>query len=64
MCKFHIRGKKCKNKKICFNRFYRGGAFFSTISTLKTVKIVFFLPFLPGGRSFLFYHIRGKNGKN
>ena len=23
-----------------------------------------FLPFLPGGRPFFFYHIRGKNGKD
>ena len=38
----------------------------SPLSLTSTVKIenVMFLPFLPEGRSFFFYHIRGKNGKN
>ena len=38
----------------------------STISAVKTVKneVFLFLPFLPGGRPFFLYHIRGKNGKH
>ena len=59
--------KTVKNDSIFLNRFYRGGApCFSTISAVKTVKnefLIFFLPFLPGGRPFFLYRIRGKNGQ-